>query len=90
MQAKKENQSETSYDPGYASLQAESSLQSRLSTREQRKSLRRLSQIPGINPEEAEDMSKWTSEQRQAELKRLNNQAKRFKILMLMVSMNSG
>ena len=82
------NQSDTSYDPDYDSLQGESS--SSIRTSEERKSLRRLSQIPGINQEEAEDMSKWSSEHRQAELKRLKDQAAMFQVLMLMVSMNSG
>ena len=40
--------------------------------------------------EEEEDFSKWTSDERQAEIKRLNDQIARYRILMFMVSMNSG
>ena len=90
MFGKTDQKTDTSYDPGYGSLQEETSLQSKISTREQRKSFRRLSQIPGVSQEEAEDMSKWSSEERQAEIRRLNSQVARFKILMFMVSMNSG
>ena len=35
-------------------------------------------------------MAKWSSEERQAEIKRLNNKVARYRILMFMVSMNSG
>ena len=89
----KENQSQSnaSYSQGgFASLQDETSVDTRFEAKEQRKSFRRLSQIPGIEDKEAMNMAKWSSEERQAEIKRLNDKVSRYKILMFMVSMNSG
>ena len=85
-----ENKSEVSVDPAFASLQGEPISPEKLVASELKKSFRKLSQMPGIEEEEAEDMVKWDSWQRQAEIKRLKDLVGRYKILMFMVSMNSG
>ena len=55
-----------------------------------RKSYKKLKEVKSIKEEDAQKMATWTTEQRKAEIKRLKSLINSYRVLMLMVSLNSG
>ena len=61
-----------------------------ISERERSRTVKKLSKVIDISEEEAADIATWSQERRHDEIDRLKNMNKRYRALMLMVSLNSG